>query len=81
MPSTVSRGCRLRPGFTGPVSSTAFWSTRPPRMSAVRQWARNRNPGSWELQFEAMLAAARESANPNGLALVAMLGLRAGRRF
>jgi len=60
----------------------ASWTTRPPSMSGGQPC--HRSPptlGFTHLQFEAMLTASRESANPSDFALVAMLGLLGLRIF
>jgi integrase/recombinase XerD len=55
----------------------ACWSTHQPSTSADPQSHRSRPRwGFTHLQFEALLTAARQSANPCDFALVAMLGLR-----
>jgi integrase/recombinase XerD len=60
----------------------ASWSTHPPSMSAVPAVpAESPTPGFTHLQFEALLTAARESANRYDFALVAMLGLLGLRIF
>ena len=60
----------------------ASWSTHPPSMSAVPAVpAESPTPGFTHLQFEALLTAARESANRYDFALVAMLGLLELRIF
>ena len=46
-PSTVSRPFSVAAGSTGPASSTASWSTRPPSTCAARRYPPNRpRPGS-----------------------------------
>src|SRR5713226_2016046 len=50
-------------------------------MSAARRYPPNHTLGFTRLQFEALLTAARESANPYDFALVAMLGLLGLRIF
>ena len=81
-PSTVSRRFSVVAGFTGPALSTESWNTRLPSTSAVpRCLPRSPTLGFTHLQFEALLTAARESANPSDFALVAMLGLLGLRIF
>ena len=75
-------GSRWPPASTAPASSTACWSTPRPSMS-VRPNVPAESPtlGFTHLQFEALLTAARESANDYDFALVAMLGLLGLRIF
>ena len=65
----------LMPGSTGPVSTTASYSTRQPYVRRPTAPPESPTLGLTHLQFEAILTAARESPNPYGLALVCLLGL------
>jgi len=58
-------------GFTGPASSTGCWSTPGRACPPADRAARVTTLEFTHLQFEALLIAARESANPNDFALVA----------
>jgi hypothetical protein len=62
---------------TAPASSTAFWRTHRPSTSAGRVTHPRADPPS----AEALLTAARDSANPNDFALVCLLGLLGLRIF
>jgi integrase/recombinase XerD len=73
-PRRCRGGSRWWPGSTGPASSTACWSIHPPSMSADLGHSESPAVGFTHLQFEALLTAARDSANSYDFALVAMLG-------
>jgi integrase/recombinase XerD len=76
-PSTVSRRFSVTAGFyrtcviDGVLEHSPAEHVRRPAVPA-----KSPTPGFTHLQFEALLTAARESANRNDFALVAMLGLR-----
>jgi integrase/recombinase XerD len=81
-PSTVSRRFSVAAGSTGPAAWTASCSIhRPSTYAAPVVPAESPTLGFTHLQFEALLTAAREPANPCDFALVAMLGLLGLRIF
>ena len=69
------------PASTGPVSSTPFLSTRPPSTCDAQSADRVTNARAHPSAVRGLLTAARESANTNDFALVAMLGLLGLRIF
>ena len=81
-PSTVSRRFSVTAGFyrtcvfDGIIEHSPAEHVRRPAVPAESP-----TPGFTHLQFEALLTAARESANPCDFALVAMLGLLGLRIF
>src|SRR3984957_4585708 len=81
-PSTVSRRFSVAAGFYRPCVRDGILEHSPAehvRRPAVP--AESPTLGFTHLQFEALLTAARESANPFGFALGAMLGLPGFRIF
>ena len=81
-PPPYPAGSRSRPGSTGPASSTAPWSTRPPSTSAARRCPPNHPPrGSPTCSSRPFSPRPGESANPHDFALVAMPGLLGLRIF
>ena len=81
-PSTVSRRMSIVAGFYRTCTIDGVLPTSPAE-HVRRPNVPPESPtlGLTHLQFEAMLTAARESANPNDFALVAMLGLLGLRIF
>ena len=81
-PSTVSRRLSVVVGFyrTCVIDGAARALTGRPR-PPTRRATESPTLGLTHLQFEAMLTAARDSANNNDFALVAMLGLLGLRIF
>jgi len=81
-PSTVSRRMSIVAGFYRTCAIDQILTSSPAE-HVRRPNVPPESPtlGLTHLQFEAMLTAARESANPNDFALVAMLGLLGLRIF
>jgi integrase/recombinase XerD len=80
--STVSRRTSVVCGFYVPASSTACSSAHRRSGCVARASRPGQLPSGWaHLQFEGVPAAARDSANVNNFALVAMLGLLGLRIF
>jgi hypothetical protein len=76
-PQRFRAGCQWWSASTGSASSTRSCRTHPPTTSDGPPCRRSHPRwGLGHLQFEALIATARLSANPNDFALVALLGLR-----